>query len=205
MTVDERRLTPRGARRRRQLLEAAARRFAAEGYHTTSVASIVDDLGVGKGVFYWYFESKDDLLRQILHDAQQALRRAQLEAVAGEPDPARRIDAGIRSSMRWLAAHRHLYAVIELARTDERFAPLVRAGEQRMVAEALPHIGAGIAAGILRREDPVVVATAILGVTDALARSMVLEAGADPDRAADAAIAFCRSGVVAAPGRAGGR
>jgi AcrR family transcriptional regulator len=28
--------------------------FASEGFHATSVAKLVDGLGVGKGVFYWY-------------------------------------------------------------------------------------------------------------------------------------------------------
>ncbi|MDA8366416.1 MAG: TetR/AcrR family transcriptional regulator [Actinomycetota bacterium] len=197
-----RRLTPRGAERRRALLDTAARHFATDGYHPTSVAAIVDDLGVGKGVFYWYFDSKDDCYRQILVDAQRSLRAVQRDAVADEHDPARRIDAGIRASMHWLADNRHLFALLEQARTDERFAPLVRRGEQQMVADTLPHIRAGIAAGLLRREDPELLAVAILGVTDALARAVVLQAGDGPDagaaadRAAEAAISFCRRGLL---------
>ncbi|MDQ1468483.1 MAG: TetR/AcrR family transcriptional regulator, cholesterol catabolism regulator, partial [Actinomycetota bacterium] len=31
--------------------------FAERGYHPTAVSDIVDSLGVGKGVFYWYFSS----------------------------------------------------------------------------------------------------------------------------------------------------
>ena len=70
-----RRLTQRGEDRRLQLTEFATRRFAENGYHPTSVAEIVEGLGVGKGVFYWYFPSKEQLFREILHDAQQDLRR----------------------------------------------------------------------------------------------------------------------------------
>jgi AcrR family transcriptional regulator len=190
----DRRLTPKGARRRRDLMDHAARAFAADGYHTTSVTAIVDGLGVGKGVFYWYFDSKDELLRQILADAQRSMRQAQRDAIAGEPDPARRIEQGIRSSIGWLSDNRHLFALMEWARTEERFAPLIRLGEQQTIADALPHVSAGITAGLLRREDPVVLTTAILGVTSHLARSLVLEQGADADRVADAAVAFCRQG-----------
>src|SRR5205085_6261795 len=57
----ERRLTARGKERRQQLMEFAAARFAEGGYHPTSVAEIVQGLGVGKGVFYWYFDSKEEL------------------------------------------------------------------------------------------------------------------------------------------------
>ena len=46
----ERRLTRRGRARRDQLVDFAARRFAENGYHATSVTDIVNGLGVGKGI-----------------------------------------------------------------------------------------------------------------------------------------------------------
>ncbi len=193
----ERRLTPKGARRRRELMDFAARTFARDGYHTTSVTAIVAGLGVGKGVFYWYFESKEALLREILLDALASMRLAQRDAIAGEPDPARRIEQGIRASLRWLSEHRHLFALMELARSEACFAPIVRQWEDQTVADALPHVSAGITAGLLRGEDPVVLTTAILGVTSHLARVFVLERGEDPEAIAAAAIAFCREGYVA--------
>ena len=70
-----RRLTDRGEERRRQLLAYATARFAEHGYHPTSVADIVNGLGVGKGVFYWYFDNKEELFRSILREAQLDLRR----------------------------------------------------------------------------------------------------------------------------------
>ncbi|MDQ1361769.1 MAG: hypothetical protein QOJ44_2146 [Acidimicrobiaceae bacterium] len=206
----DRRHTPKGAQRRSDLIDFAAHRFAAQGYHPTSVTDIVDGMGVGKGVFYWYFDSKDELFRQILSDAQHGLRLAQREAIADQHDPARRIEQGIRAAIRWLGDNRHLFILMEFARTEERFAPLIRQGEQQVVADALPHVTAGITAGLLRREDPVVLTTAILGVTSHLARVLMLEGGTDPDRVAEATIAFCRQGFLATstrdtlPGRMAG-
>jgi len=202
-----RRLTARGQRRRLELLDYAARRFASQGYHPTSVTDIVEGLGVGKGVFYWYFASKEELFRQILGDAQRDLRRTQRQAIADEPDPVRRIDAGIRASVAWLDANRHLFVLLEFARTEERFAPLIRQGEEQAVADALPHVKAGIAAGLIRREDPLVLAHAILGVTDRLARVLVLEEDRSADEAGEAAVAFCLEGILspAAAQRRSGR
>jgi len=184
--------------RRRQLMDYAARSFAADGYHSTPVTRIVDGLGVAKGVFYWYFDSKDQLLSEILADALHSMRQAQREAIAGEHDPARRIESGIRSTLHWLSEHRHLFVLMEFARTEERFSPMIRQGDARIVADALPHVSAGITAGLLRGEDPVVLTQAILGVTAHLARLLVLEKGEDADRVAEAVIAFCRQGYVAA-------
>ncbi len=199
-----RRLTARGQRRREELLDFAARRFASQGYHPTSVTDIVDGLGVGKGVFYWYFASKEELFRQILADAHRDLRRAQRQAIEDEPDPVRRIESGIRASVEWLDDNRHLFVLLEFARTEERFAPLIRQGEEQAVADALPHVKAGIAAGLIRRDDPDVLAHAILGVTDRLARVLVLEQGRPAVEAADAAVAFCLEGILS-PGAARSR
>src|SRR5438477_10502210 len=103
-----RRLTSRGRERRRQLMEFAAARFAEKGYHPTSVAEIVQGMGVGKGVFYWYFSSKEELLTEILRDAQYSLRRRQQQAIADDRDPVTRSVLGIRAPMQRLHDNRHL-------------------------------------------------------------------------------------------------
>jgi AcrR family transcriptional regulator len=123
-------LTPRGQERRRQILDDAAERFAVHGYHTTSVSDIVDGVGVGKGVFYWYFDSKEQLFLELLTESQSALRRADAEAVAAEPDPLRRIERGIRAALTWLEGNRTVLALFQLAATDERFLGALRSGEE---------------------------------------------------------------------------
>jgi TetR/AcrR family transcriptional regulator, cholesterol catabolism regulator len=192
-----RRLTARGERRRRQLVDYAARTFATRGYHPTSISEIVDGLGVGKGVFYWYFESKEELFRQILTEAQRDLRRALRRAVEDEPDPVRRIEAGIIASVQWLDSNRHLFALLEFARTEERFSPLIRRGDEQAVADALPHVKAGIAAELIRRDDPLVLTHGILGVTYHLARVLMLEEGRSASECAQATTSFCLEGILA--------
>jgi AcrR family transcriptional regulator len=81
-----RKLTPRGRERREQLITCAARLFAERGYHPTSVADIVASLGVGKGVFYWYFASKEELLSELLKAANHELRKRQQSAIGDEQD-----------------------------------------------------------------------------------------------------------------------
>src|SRR5579862_8955077 len=130
-----RKLTPRGRERRRQLMDFAARRFAENGYHPTSVAEIVDGMGVGKGVFYWYFSSKEELFGEIMRDAQHDLRRRQQAAIAEESDPVQRITLGIRASMAWISENRHLSTLFEFAASEERFRPMLRRGQDVAVAD----------------------------------------------------------------------
>src|SRR5258707_13860982 len=94
-----RKLTPRGRERRDQLMECGARLFAERGYHQTSVADIVASLGVGKGVFYWYFASKEDLLTELLKASNHDLRKRQQQAIGDEADPIHRIELGIRATL----------------------------------------------------------------------------------------------------------
>ena len=179
-----------------QLIDFAAHRFATNGYHPTSVAEIVSGLGVGKGVFYWYFSSKEELFEEILREAQHDLRRRQQQAIGDEPDPVRRIELGIRSSMAWLGEHRHLFTLTQFAASDERFRPLLRQGEDVAVADAARHVKDAIVAGGDGRRRPLVITQAMLGVTNSLARDFVFERGDPPEAVADAAVAFCLGGML---------
>ena len=184
-------------------MDFATTRFAEQGYHPTSVAEIVQGLGVGKGVFYWYFSSKEELFLEILREAQQALRRAQRQGIGDEPDPLRRIELGIRSSMAWLDEHRHVFNLFQFAATEQRFAPAMRKGGQVAAADAVRHIKDGIVEGRIRDGDPEVLTNAVLGVTNQLARVFIHERGERGADVADAAVAFCLEGLLAEPpGRA---
>jgi AcrR family transcriptional regulator len=192
---DARRLTPRGRQRRRQLMDVAARKFAESGFHPTSVAEIVAGVGVGKGVFYWYFDSKDQLFVEILREAQQDLRRAQQHAIEDAADPLKRIELGTRASMHWFAANRHLMNLFQFAATEDAFAPALRRGQEVALADAVKHVKDGMVSGVVRDSEPEVLAHAVLGVISHLARELIQLRNEDPDAVADAAIAFCLDGL----------
>jgi AcrR family transcriptional regulator len=191
-----RRLTQRGRERRQQLMDFAAARFAEQGYHPTSVAEIVQGLGVGKGVFYWYFSSKEELFFEILREAQQDMRRSQQQAIDGIEDPVRRIEYGMKATMRWSSEHQELFNLFAFAATEERFAPALRKGQEIAVADAMRHVQDGIDRGEIRQGDPELFAHAILGVSSHLARRFVHERGDPWPDVADAAVAFCLEGLL---------
>lgn len=191
-----RQLTPRGEQRRNELLSFATARFAANGYHPTSVAELVDGLGVGKGVFYWYFESKEELFLAILQDGERDLRRSQWDGMGDETDPIRRMEAGIRASMQWWADHHDLYMLIEFARTEASFASGLRKGEKVALSDTQKLVEEAIAAGTIPDGNAVVIAQAILGVSSILARTQLLGRRRDPIEVADEVIDFCWHGLL---------
>ena len=190
-----RRLTQRGKERREQLMTFAAARFAEQGYHPTSVSEIVSGLGVGKGVFYWYFDSKEQLFLEILREAQTDLRRKQQQAIADEADPVRRIELGLRASLAWSEAHRDHNKLIQFAATEQAFAPALRRGQDIAVADVVKHVKEAMAQGRIRDTDPDVLAHAMVGVVGHLTRIFIYERGEPADSVADAAVAFCLEGL----------
>src|SRR6266705_6550282 len=51
----------KGAATRDQILDAAGRLIHLQGYHCTSLDDVLRESGVGKGNFYYYFKSKEEL------------------------------------------------------------------------------------------------------------------------------------------------
>ncbi len=66
----------KGAATRDQILDAAARLIHVQGYHCTSLDDVLRESGVGKGNFYYYFKSKEDLGYAIIDRISARLRRA---------------------------------------------------------------------------------------------------------------------------------
>lgn len=177
-------------------MDFATVRFAENGYHPTSVAEIVAGLGVGKGVFYWYFSSKDELFLEILRESQRDLRRFQQQALGDEDDPVLRIELGIRATMQWSADHAPLNRLVQFAATEERFLPALRRGQDVAAGDVRRHVADGIARGLLRDLDPDVIAHGIIGVTAQLARVFIHERHQPWEDVADAAVAMVLDGLL---------
>ena len=189
-------LTPRGKDRREQLLRTGARLFAERGYHPTSVADVVASIGVGKGVFYWYFNSKDELLAELLKAGHHELRKRQQHSIGDEADPLRRIELGIDATLAWFAEHRDYFSIIQFAATDETFAPVLARNEEIGLSDTARHLKEAMAAGRIADQDPDMLARAIHGVIGRLTRDYIIERDENLAAVSDLARSFCMSGLT---------
>ncbi|MFF5208615.1 TetR/AcrR family transcriptional regulator [Streptosporangium sp. NPDC000396] len=71
---------------RQRLLAEATRLFAERGFESASVQEIVSAAGVTKGAMYHYFDSKDDLLREI-YGRVLRMQMERLTRIADGPGP----------------------------------------------------------------------------------------------------------------------
>ena len=192
----DRRLTARGRERRIELMEFATRRFAENGFHPTSVSEIVDGVGVGKGVFYWYFPSKDDLLLEILREALFDLRRTQKAALGPTTDPLQRLELGIRASLDWSAANPDILKLAMFGWTEENFAQAMDKGRRIAIADTARHVQDAMEAGLIAPGDATMMATAIRGVTDELSREYISGAADLDDDVISVAVRMCLYGLT---------
>src|SRR5215468_9043414 len=87
--------TSKAAATRDQILDAASRLIHLQGYQSTSLDDVLTESGVGKGNFYYYFKSKEELGYAIIDRVTEGLIQRTLEPVLGNPseDPVAQIHA----------------------------------------------------------------------------------------------------------------
>ena len=79
--------------RRRQILDAAIRVFARQGFHACRVSDIAREAGVAHGLIYHYFDSKDEILNELFVERWSLLLTAIAEVDARPIPPREKLDA----------------------------------------------------------------------------------------------------------------
>jgi AcrR family transcriptional regulator len=79
--------------RRLTLLKAAFREVAEKGFSEVTLDDIARRAGVSKGVTLYYFDSKEDLFRQLFAWLIESIHGRMREAVAKEQDPVAKVRA----------------------------------------------------------------------------------------------------------------
>jgi AcrR family transcriptional regulator len=162
--------------RKGELIEAAELLFREEGYRQTSVSDIVKKVGVAQGTFYYYFQSKDDILDAVVDHYIESYRRALEKLLAREDtDPCRKIEIVANTA---LALHKFDPHPAEFLHAEENLVTHQRY-IMKSVHEVIPLITAiveqGKAAGIFDmrypRESVEMMVYAFMYLEDAVALS----------------------------------
>jgi AcrR family transcriptional regulator len=81
---------------RQEILRTAARLFQQRGYDATSMNDVAAALKLSKGGLYHHFQSKDEILYEIMNHAMEITEERVLNPVRGIADPEERLRALIR-------------------------------------------------------------------------------------------------------------
>ncbi len=161
--VAERQLTSQGRERKQQLLDRAGELFAERGYADTRVVDIVREAGVAKGLFYWYFENKEALFRELVEHNRLELRQAQARAIDAGAEPLLRIRQGAETSIGFLSKRAPFFALLEVENLEQQFADVLKQGTDVHARDVARLVQAGIEDGSVRDEDPMLLALGVVG------------------------------------------
>lgn len=171
------------AARRSQLLEVALGRFAAGGYHETSMEEIAEAAGVTKPVVYQHFHSKQELFAELLETEGRHLLDDVEAAARAEDQPYRRVLAGFGAYFAFVCKRTSAFQLLfgSGARLAEEFADYVRRLEENMAGVIGRFIEADIDAA---HRD--LLGHAIVGLGEVAARRWVASGGSGDLDPADA-------------------
>jgi AcrR family transcriptional regulator len=80
-------------RRREEMLRAAAELFHEKGYAATSTADIAERMGIQRGSVYYYFDTKEGLLFELIQDVYTRARDSLERIRATDADPVEKLRA----------------------------------------------------------------------------------------------------------------
>jgi AcrR family transcriptional regulator len=162
-----RRLTDQGRERKQQLVDAAVALFSARGYAATRIADICDAAGVAKGLFYWYFPTKQALFEELVRTMRRRLRVAQADAMDPAADPVTRLRQGTEASVRFIAANASYFTLVEVERTDphlaDSVAKVLQEGSDVYLRDVLALVRDAQSDGLLPDVDPRLASLGVLG------------------------------------------
>ena len=188
------------AARRRQILAAAKRVFAAQGFHATTMAQVARSAGLSYGAVYWYFESKDELFHALMAEEERALRARIGSVLEGAPadDPAQALARAVRATFEFFEEDR---AAVKLLFRDsyalgDRFEAHLSGIYGRFVDDLAEVLGAAQRKGQVTDVPARVAAFSVAALVGQLAhRRISTDDGLDAATVADLAVRLVMDGL----------
>ncbi len=189
--------------RRRQIIEAAKAVFADAGYHGASIHAIIERAQIARGTFYLYFASKEAVFDSILDQAMADLR-ARMHRIEVDDPSARPPQAQLRDQV---------VATLEYIVRDRALAMLLLSAGHTPDAEAAERLDqffgevrdllrrafeSGMEIGLLRKVQPGLAASAMLGMIRGIVEMLVTQPEApEVDSVVDELLLVALRGVLA--------
>ena len=113
--------------RRKELIDTAERLFIAQGFDQTSISDITKEVNVSQGAFYYYFDSKEDVLVAAM-EKQIALMESDFIRIANNSDldPAAKLNSMINRFLSVSASGKKIIGYIHQAKNATLHKKLMR-------------------------------------------------------------------------------
>jgi TetR/AcrR family fatty acid metabolism transcriptional regulator len=166
--------------KRRQILDAAVRVFARQGFHTCRVSDIADEAGVAYGLVYHYFSAKEQILDTLFLERWDVMLAAIAGADASDLEPREKLHV-IASFI--IDSYRHdpelmKVIIVEVTRAANTFGRTHLAKIRDAYAGIAAIVAAAQARGVFRSEvTPEFAAQAFYGCVEQVLTGWIFEDG----------------------------
>ena len=156
---------------RERIIDTASRIFLTRGYRNTSIAAIMDALGITKPSFYYYFDNKRDLYLTCLDSTFESFGTLTLEEIRLEKDPWKRIEMRCRAAHIYAGTFVTAINLLKESLNQEEETERRRAEEilrRSWVDPLIKDLERGKRAGLFREVDSELVSLALISITETL-------------------------------------
>ncbi len=135
--------------RKKELIDTAERLFIANGYEQTAISNIVKEINVSQGTFYYYFDSKEDVLVAVLEKNLSSME-SDFARIANEAnlDEAVKLNFMINAFIRTSTAGKKILGYIHDAKNAELHGKMIKI---RPLSRIAPIMAKVITSGINKR------------------------------------------------------
>lgn len=157
---------------RRDVLDAAVRAFAKKGYRGTNLNDVAVELGVTRQAIYYYYPSKQDILRELLGTFFRELNDRVEPTHTAAATPAEAFESMLAAHITYVAAVPDLAAVFtrENVSLDEQAGAEIQSQRRQYHDRFVETFAAAQRDGAFRGADPNAAVSLLLGATNWLFR-----------------------------------
>jgi AcrR family transcriptional regulator len=176
----------KGVETRARLIAAAKEIFERDGFLDARISDIAEKAGLSHGSFYHYFESKEEVFREVVAEMDERLSAPMTNIVLDPNSPLSPFDR-LQEAMRlWLEAYRDEARIMGVIEQVSRFDPEVAASRferQQVTLEEIAHsIRSLQRRGLIdERLDPTITAAALGAMTRRFPEAWLVEHVIDDD------------------------
>lgn len=151
-------MTAKAEARKEQIFAVGAKLFAEKGYERTTLQEVADRLGVTKPALYYYLDSKQELLYEIMSFVMDSVLEQIIHIVESKKTPLGKLEALITSYIAFFTAHPDALTVMVLR--EDSLEPELRAKHLIRQKEYANHVKSIMKGVLAERGDTDVDATA---------------------------------------------
>lgn len=174
-------------RRKTQLIDAAIKCFANNGYHATQVSDIITEAKVARGTFYLYFKSKHDIFQIILDEfTQHLVNQIKSIKIGMEKSPSAQMRENIERVVDVVFEQPAIARIIfnEAVGLDCEIDKRLGQFYSRLITLIGKSISQGISLGLIRNVCPKVTSCIVLGSFREVITQNIIFKNTEIDRAA---------------------